>query len=231
MRLHRFIGTFDLSAEQLIVDDAELSSQLSKVLRLKSGDEVILCDGNGFEARAEIRSIRATSASFKLGKKERVVSEPESSVTLYCSILKRENFDLVVQKATEVGVKKIVPLICERTVKQELKADRLAKIAKEAAEQSGRGVVPVIGAPLSLSDAFTEGAKYGELFLFDPTGAPLSSATSTARTVALFVGPEGGWSDAELGLAKQSGMQIVSLGALTLRAETAAIIASFFAVR
>ena len=153
MRIHRFIGNFNLSEEQLIVQDADLASQLSRVLRLKEKDTVILCDGAGSEASATIRVLRKTSVAFRLEKKRLVLAEPQREVTLYCSILKRENFELVAQKATEVGIRSIVPIVTARTVKQDINPVRIAKIMKEAAELSGRGIVPTLSAPLSFSDA------------------------------------------------------------------------------
>lgn len=229
MRLHRFIGSFDLSSRNLIVEDAELAGQLSKVLRLKEGDEVILCDGKEWESVAEIRSIRATSVSFRIGMKEQVSAESTRGVTLFCSILKRENFEFVVQKATELGVATIVPTVCVRTIKQELKAERLCKIAKEAAEQSGRGSVPTIASPIPFSEAVKQGSAHDEQFFFHPSGKPFGGISHAAQRIAAFVGPEGGWAESEIAEAKQAGMTIVSLGSLTLRAETAAIIAVYCA--
>ncbi len=230
MKLHRFIGQFDLSTKHLIVEDVELASQLAKVLRLKSGDEVVLCDGKGNEAKAVIRSLRAMSVSFNLGEMESAESEPKRDVALHCSILKRENFELVAQKATEIGARKIVPILSDRTVKQDLKADRLVRIIKEAAEQSGRVRLPVLEAPRSLHDALEDGKGYDERFFFHLGGEPMEEQKMSGSSAAIYIGPEGGWDESEVALAKESGCSIVSLGSLTLRAETAAIIATYLAV-
>ena len=227
MKKHRFIGNFNLSSEHLIVDDVELSSQLAKVLRLKEGDEVVLCDGRGFEAHAEIRSLRKMSVSFRLRTKYQVETEPEKRVTLYCSILKRENFELAVQKATELGVFAIVPVLSARTVKQEINPARLAKIMREAAEQSGRGVVPELKAPLAFTDAIDEGRKYDERLFFHLSGELFGSQKRKGASVGLFIGPEGGWEESEVASARERDFAIISFGPLTLRAETAAIVASY----
>jgi 16S rRNA (uracil1498-N3)-methyltransferase len=147
-------------------------------------------------------------------------------VILYCSIIKRENFELMAQKATEVGVKEIVPLLSSRTIKLNIKSERVEKIIKEASEQSGRGKVPELHPPMTFKDAL-EHAKSNDLNLFfDPSGKIFSPLTQEKK-IGVFIGPEGGWDEDEIGLARAQNFQIVSLGKLVLRAETAAIVASF----
>lgn len=227
MKLHRFIGQFDFSDEHLIVEDVELTSQLTKVLRLKAGDEVVLCDGRGTEVRAVIRSLRPMSVSFNIGEKKSIATESTKDVALFCSILKRENFELVAQKATEIGVTKIIPILSTRTVKQDLKAERLVKIIKEAAEQSGRVFLPVLEAPISLQEALEQGKKYGEQLFFHLGGESMGVLKKKSTSSAIYIGPEGGWDESEPILAKDAGCSIISLGAFTLRAETAAIVATY----
>lgn len=227
MRLHRFIGDFDLSQEHLIVVDVELAGQLSRVLRLKKGDAIILCDGKGKEATAEISSLREKSVAFKITDSRQVTIEPSRDVTLYCSILKRENFELVAQKATELGVRTIVPLLCARTVKHEINPKRLVKIMTEASEQSGRGIVPLLGQPLSFTDALVDVKGYDTTFFFDTNGTRDITVPISAARVAAFVGPEGGWDESEVVRAREVRFSIISLSSLTLRAETAAIVAVF----
>ena len=190
MRLHRFIGDFDLSTEQLIVQDADLASQLSHVLRLKEKDPVILCDGKGQEAVAKISSLRKTSAAFRLEELRRVVAEPERVVTLYCSILKRENFELVAQKATEAGVRSIVPIHSKRTVKQDINPIRISKIMREAAEQSGRGRVPELFEPKDFSDAIDTAASTHGTVVFLRSIRNTADRGKKSNKVALFIGPE-----------------------------------------
>lgn len=227
MKLHRFIGEFDLSAEHLIVQDAKLALQLSRVLRLKSGDKVVLCDGKGAEAQAVVRSLRPMSVSFNLEKLEVSGVETSRIVALYCSILKRENFELVAQKATEIGVRRIVPIITARTVKQDLKAERLTKIILEAAEQSGRVLLPALEAPISFKEALEQGRASDQALFFHPSGKEMCEQKQTGTSYALYIGPEGGWDDAEVDLAKKAGCAILSLGSLILRAETAALVATY----
>ena len=153
MRLNRFISDFDLEGQDLSVFDKDILNQVKNVLRLKSGQQILLADGKANEALAEIIEFGGDFFRVKLLQKESNSNESARKVILYCSILKRENFELVAQKATEVGVAEIVPLICERTIKIGFKKERLVKIIKEAAEQSGRGILPVLYEPISFSQA------------------------------------------------------------------------------
>jgi len=232
MRLNRFISNFDLAGQDLSVFDKDILNQVKNVLRLKSGSQILLADGKANEALAEIVEFGGDFFRVKLLQKESNNNEPARKVILYCSILKRENFELVAQKATEVGVAEIVPLICERTVKVGFKKERLIKIIKEAAEQSGRGVLPILYEPMNFSQAIKHAQQNDRNFLFDLTGDKLLTSDVNSlkqKTVGIFIGPEGGWSSFEMDLTRQRELKIVSLGKLTLRAETAAIIAAYLA--
>lgn len=232
MRLHRFITTVNLSLPEIHIDDVDLLKQWTKVLRLKEKDRVILCDGKGKEAEATITEIGRSSVALQLDTPRAVTAEPDKDVTLYCAVLKRENFEWVVQKCTELGVKKIVPVITARTVKTGLKMERLRMIAKEAAEQSGRGVIPEISEPVEFAKALRNVRSHSNFFFHtaetsQPSQPPQPSQTSTG----IWIGPEGGWTDEEGTMAQDHGCTIRSLGELTLRAETAAVIASFCGVQ
>lgn len=228
MRLHRFIGNFNLTENSAVTSDKKIVSQILKVLRLHEGDKIILSDGKTNDVLAEIIKINKFEAKFDILKKYKNKNEPDISVTLYCSVLKRENFKWVVQKATEVGVTQIVPIITGRTVKTSLNQERLEKIAKEAAEQSGRGMIPSISIPQIFKEA-VESAKNNQFNLFfDPSGEKTAKMSSkSAKSIGIWTGPEGGWTDKELSEAKRNNFKIITLGKLTFRAETAAIIASY----
>ena len=226
MKIHRFIGNFDLTQQNLLIKDSDLTKQLRSVLKLHTGEKIILSNGLGQEALCEVGGYGTDSVSVNVLEQLENSAEPTSHVILYCAILKRENFELVVQKATEVGVKEIVPVITQRTIKLNLKQDRLQKIVKEAAEQSGRALVPIVHAPMTLEEAFDHAAGHTINFLFDPTGTPLEKG-ELQGPVGVFVGPEGGWDDTEIEAARQNKLVVMSLGKLTLRAETAAVIISY----
>jgi len=115
MRAHRFIGDFDLNKDGISSGDQELIKQLKQVLRLSAGDRVVLCNGKNQEREAEIKLLTKDQVEFELLGKITEISLLPKEVTLYCAVLKKENFELVVQQATEVGVTKIVPITTKRT--------------------------------------------------------------------------------------------------------------------
>lgn len=224
MRLHRFILDVDLSQARLTVSDREVTNQILNVFRMAAGDSFVVCDGKGTEATVEI--VEADKiVVVDVGERRAVDAESATRTILYCALLKRENFELVVQKATECGVAEIVPVVTSRTVKLGAKLDRLQKIAREAAEQSGRGIVPVVHEPMSLKAAVAHAAGNAANIAFE-IGAPTITPSRAAST-GLFVGPEGGWDDAEVEQLRAAGYHVAGLGPRVLRAETAAIVASF----
>ena len=226
MKLHRFIGDYRLVAGDFSLKDKEIVHQLTKVLRLHPRENVILCDGRGSEAQGEIVSMEKSTILLKLDAPHTINSEPIRQTILYCAILKRENFEWVVQKTTEIGVTAIVPLITQRTVKQKLNLDRLRKIAQEAAEQSGRGQVPSIREPMALDDAMNHARANDANYFFELNAQKIASSGRPDK-IGLFIGPEGGWDPGENKKAQASGLSIAGLGPLTLRGETAAIVAVY----
>lgn len=227
MKIHRFILEIDINQKHISINDEEFVNQIRNVLRFKKDDQIILCDGKGSEATAIITSAGKDAVEVEISSIVKNENEPEKHVVLYCAILKKENFELVIQKAVEVGVKEIVPLLTKRTVKLDLKYDRLQKIIKEAAEQSGRGVVPTLHQAQELEAALQNAKNNSANFFFDQSGEVLKKPEDSHKSIGIFIGPEGGWEDSEIELAKKHQCKIVTLGNLTLRAETAAIVASF----
>lgn len=229
MKLHRFIGDWSLGEDtELKIFDAAILSQIKNVLRLNQGDKIILSDGGGQEAIALIADLNSKYLKVTIEEYRLAKTEYHFETILYCAVLKKENFELVVQKSTELGVKKIIPLITERTVKLGLNFDRLKKIAREASEQSGRGVVPSLSSPITLSVALENLPSETIALVLDETGQNFSHKLfGSTKNRAFFVGPEGGWSEIELKLIRQKGINLVKISNFTLRAETAAIIASF----
>lgn len=223
MRLHRFITPFDFNQKTLIISDAEIVSQWRTVLRLKPGDQVILSDGQGHEAETTILNLDKKEAQVSIDTVLTPKREPEKNTTLFCALLKRENFELVVQKATEIGISRIVPLLTERTIKMGFNRERLEKILLEACEQSGRTTIPKLTDPIKFEEAIASVAS-SESILFDLTG---ESTGFPFQATNAFIGPEGGFSEKEVGLARTNGIKIGLLGSLTFRGETAAIVVSY----
>lgn len=232
MRLHRFIGDFDCSLDVIKITDADVVNQIDFVLRLGIGDRVILGDGNGDECVGEISQRQKNEITVTVIERSRNVNDPTVHAVLYCAILKRENFELVVQKATEIGVAEIVPVVTTRTVKLDIKEERLRKIITEAAEQSGRGRLPVLHGPMRLIEALEHARDNDANFFFAFGDTPASDVMArVGNRRGLFIGPEGGWTEDEETAAHGAGHTFVSLGALTLRGETAAIVASYLGTR
>lgn len=233
MKLHRFINPqFDLSQKKLAITDTEIVHQIQKVLRMKKGDKLLLGDGKGSEANARVWDFGNKEIIVEIDKVFANPREPGAEVTLYASILKKDKMEWLAEKATEVGVSEIVPITGERTVKTNLRYDRLRKIVAEAAEQSGRGMVPVVREKMSLEEALEEAkGEQDTNFFFHTDGEEATLAPEPAEEgkIGVFVGPEGGWSEEEVGLAYNKDLSIVKMGELVFRGETAGVLASYLA--
>jgi 16S rRNA (uracil1498-N3)-methyltransferase len=233
MRLHRFFVEAPLDAGPIVsIKDRDLCHQITRVLRLERGDALILLDGNGHEARGEIITITPKHIEVRIGERSEVEIKPQRTVTLCCAVLKRENFSMVVQKATEVGVATIIPIITSRTIKTGINIERLRAIAREAAEQSGRGTIPKIEEHLAFEKAVEVYGKNGEQwFLHTSKNEALEKGKKNESAVTCWIGPEGGWTDEEVKFALTKGLRAISLGSMVLRAETAAIITAYLAIQ
>jgi len=212
--------------------DLEETRHLRDVLRLREGEIVQIFDGAGREFSCEIRQIQKKETILEI-LSEVSPSAPVSNLdlTLAAAILKGEKFDLVVQKAVELGVTKLSPVITKRTdVKlkdAEKKVERWRKIALEAAKQSGRADLMKIEVPIDFKEFLKIPALkpngVENLLLFAERGGENFSAINAGKKITAVIGSEGGWEDSEIEWAKNSGFQIVTLKGRILRAETAAI--------
>ena len=145
-------------------------------------------------------------------------------------LLKRENFELICQKATEIGIETITPLLTNRTVKTGFNRERIEKIIREASEQSGRTTLPKLNEPTTLAEAILSVTAGCSVF-FDLSGKELPEQEYASEITSCFIGPEGGFTEEETEIARKAGLVIGSLGTLTLRGETAAIVASYLITR
>ena len=223
MRLHRFfIGEY-IEDNAISVNDIKLIHQWRNVFRFSLGDKVILFDGSGNEFVAEIKALKKGEALLAILEKKKGIV-PERNVWLFVGIPKKTKFELIVEKATELGVSHIVPVITERGEKKGLPEERLRKILKEASEQSGRATIPSLQGIFSLEDALLKHTM--PLIVCHPSGdRNVSETFSGKEVIGIFIGPEGGFSERELLLFKKHKSKIISLGPQTLRTETAAIAA------
>ena len=226
-------SAFTRDAVRLDTDEARY---LREVLRLKVGDQVYVFNGEGREFRCTIEEARRDSSLLKIVE-EIGPSRPESplNLTLAVALLKADKFDLVVQKATELGVTAIRPVttkLADIRLRDQSDArkrvTRWQRIAQEAAKQSGRAVVPVVSEPQPFSTLVVESPASAARLLFSERDGhqllePAETRDTSVKILTAMVGSEGGWTDEELDLAREHGWEIVTLGGRTLRAETAAI--------
>jgi 16S rRNA (uracil1498-N3)-methyltransferase len=240
-RFHAPPGAFtsELETVHLASDEAR---HLRDVLRLKPGDEVYVFDGAGREFHCRVEDSRRDAAQLKvISEVEPARSESLLQLTLAIALLKGEKFDLVVQKATELGVARVVPVVTKhadiRLRDESDAAKRVARwqrIALEASKQSGRAVVPEVDNPVAFesmiqneASAVASDSPMRRLMFSERLGQSLLEAaknipTKVSRITAL-VGCEGGWANEELEAARDAGWTVLTLGGRTLRAETAAI--------
>ncbi len=249
MRLHRFYINQKIGeVGEITLTDSELIHQLINVFRFKADDKVILFDGSGFEFECEIISVSKKEIIFKILSHSTKAPRDEKTrkVSLYLALIKKGNFELAVEKCTEIGVTEIHPIISERSEKKDLNLERLNKIVKEASEQSGRVTLPEVFEITDLEKSVSQAVAEGKVCVTFHTDTATSfkitqtnslHLTQTNRSesclnnfegeVAAFVGPEGGWTEKEMELFKKNNFQIHSLGQNILRAETAAMVATW----
>ncbi len=221
MRLHRFYIEENLRVkDELTLRDDGFIHQLRDVFRLSADDRVILFDGQGIDYIFDIKMLSKKEINLEKVSEEKSFI-PEQKVTLLMSLIKKDNFELVLEKGTELGVTHFVPVVTERTLLKNLNIERAEKIIKEASEQCGRGDLPTLGKIMDIETVLRE---YPDLIAFDITGGK-SQVSSDKSQVEILIGPEGGWSDKELEMFRDKNIKLYKLGNTTLRAETAAIVA------
>jgi len=225
MRLHRFYTGPDCKLEHYVeLRDARLLDQWNKVLRFRPGQEVILFDGSEHERLYAINELDKAVAKLELIT-DFTRKLPGKEVYLFWSLLKKDKNDWVLQKATELGVSHFVPILAERSEKTGFNSERAEKIIIEAAEQCGRSDIPSVREPLLLQTALHEYAAKIPLFVCEQHELT-KPKTPNYHDVGALIGPEGGWSDVEKQLFLSQEVGRLPLGDFTLRAETAAVVAS-----
>ena len=225
--MHRFYLSADtFSGDYIDSSDKGLILQLSKVLRAKEGDQFWLFDGLGYEYLGQIVELSAKSVRFLLIDKKYSTHEPVSQVVLYQSLLKSDKLEWVMQKAAELGVKEIVPVISSRSIVRQITASKMERyqdILKEATEQCGGAIIPKLVLAIDFKEAGKLVAKEDGL-KFIAWEQETDRQLKIAGKVHIFVGPEGGFSEEEINLAKNNNIEAITLGSRILRAETAAIV-------
>ena len=226
-----FVAPEDLEREKVSLVGE--NAQHAKVLRLKPGEMVLLCDGEGREAVCEV----ASTDGWLLHRMKRRESQSEAAikVSVYMALPKADKLEHVIQKATELGAYEIVTFPSARCVSRpdekslKKKLERWEKIAASAAEQSGRGRIPKVLVLGSFSEALTRAAQADKALMFyeheEALTLKMALSSGSYGTVSLLTGPEGGLEEAEVTQAREAGLQVCTLGRRILRCETAPLCA------
>ena len=236
--LHRFFVDPALLGGEQVALTGDQAHQISRVLRLKPGDRVVLVDGIGHDVTVRLDEVRSSAVAGIVEITEASRPEPSLILTLYQALVPRERFETVLQKGTEVGISRFVPTWCERSIVpggdkiDEKRMERWRRIVTEAAEQCERGLVPEIAPPMRFPDALRESRqglrpalvaweREEEQSIRQGLDWALSWRPIGRARLSLFIGPEGGFTETEIELARGLGAHTVSLGPRILRTETA----------
>lgn len=228
--IHRFfVDPSDIKRDRVFFNP-EQSKQITKVIRLKKGDSVIVLDNEANEFLVELDQMISDNVSGKIIKQSVNMSEPVTKITLYQAITPRDKFENILQKGTEIGICAFVPIETKRSLLKvkdlrEEKIERFRRIVAEASEQSERGIIPQIIPPLKFEDAIKQAVNNG-LVLLAWENENLNGLTQVIKedlpkAISIFIGPEGGFEESEIEFARSLGVKTQTLGPRVLRTETA----------
>ncbi len=234
--MHRFFADasqINNGAVEITGDDV---SHITKVLRLRQGDEVCVCDKSGTDYICTIDDVTKDKVTLKVISSELSKTESKINITLYQGVAKGEKMDYIIQKCVELGVKSFVPIITKRTVVKiadgNKKVQRWQKISQEAAKQSMRGIIPEVCMPMNFSDAVKKIASNDNAINIMAYENEINTTLkeilkqSNFTDINIIIGPEGGFEESEAQLARESGIYTVTLGPRILRTETAPVAVS-----
>ncbi len=241
MTRHRFFISKEQIKDTSVYLSDDQARQIHHVLRLRQGDRINILTNDGWEYEVELLTTNSDQATGTLTNGWLVGNEPTIKLALYQSMLKQDKFEWVLQKGTEIGVTSFIPIITKRTIIRQIKLKqnkiaRWQRIISEAAEQSGRGRIPTLSQPIEYAAALTTvQTEQSAMIPWESESKNTIAAyldrnkarnSQLIQNVALFIGPEGGFSDQEVLDARGAGIMPVTLGPRILRAETAALIAA-----
>ncbi len=229
-----FADRENISEDKIIICGGDVN-HIKNVLRMQSGDELEICDGKGTDYCCTIENIDREEIRLNIISSERSKSELPKKIYLFQGLPKSDKMELIIQKAVELGAYEIIPTHTKRCIvkidakKEDKKISRWQTIAEAAAKQSGRGIIPIIKAPMSLKDAYEYAATLGAALIpyeksegIEKTREIISSL-SDKESVAVFIGPEGGFEESEIEQALHNGIIPITLGKRILRTETAGL--------
>jgi 16S rRNA (uracil1498-N3)-methyltransferase len=226
-----FAPSQNIIGDKIVICDKDQAHHIRDVLRLKAGNEIILCDERGNEYKAIIEKISEEGIEFKIKKRNKFIPGQRIKITLACAIPKKSKMDDIIDKLTQLGVDRIIPLLTERVIvkldkkKEVLRLTRWRRIALNSAKQSQRKQLPVIDSLKNIQEVLAEDFDLKLMPTLTGKRKTLRDAIaeSNPKSILVLIGPEGDFTPEEVELAKKSGCIPVSLGDLVLRVETAAI--------
>ena len=228
-----FVESGEMAADQMRLTGE--NAQHAKVLRLKAGEEVLVCDGTGQECLCRVTAFDSGALALEVMERRDVATEAAVDVSVYMAFPKSDKLEHVIQKATELGACEIVAFPSARCISRpdekslKKKLERWQKIAASAAEQSSRGRIPQIRVVASYATALAEAAQADKALMFyeneHATTLRMALESGPFRTVSLLTGPEGGLEEKEVEQARKAGLQVCTLGRRILRCETAPLCA------
>lgn len=234
--MYRFYIEQDQIHDEFITIEGSDVNHIKNVLRMKIGEAMILCDGKGMDYHCTIDSLSNDFVQAKIVKAEDTQTELPAKIYLFQGLPKKDKMELIIQKAVELGVYQVVPVMMKRSVvklddkkKEQKKLERWQSIATSAAKQSGRGIIPEVVPVMSYKEAISMAKEmdYGVLPFEHAKGMEetkrIIKEVQGKKTAAIFIGPEGGFEDDEVAYAMESGIQPITLGKRILRTETAGL--------
>lgn len=231
---HFFVSKEDFDADRIHIRDAKVN-HISNVLRMKPGDRLMVSRGEDWEYLCEIESMSKAEIVLKIESENENVSELPVNIMLFQGLPKSDKMELIIQKAVELGVHEIIPVHTKRVIvktdekKSEKKIRRWQEIARSAAEQSKRGRIPKVHSVMNLEEAF-HFSKNADIRLIPYELAEDMNKTreiladlSPGKSIAIFIGPEGGFEESEIHAAVKEKIEPITLGKRILRTETAGL--------
>lgn len=222
----------DFIPDGCVTLNEEQSRHIAKALRMRVGDMLTLCAGNGKDYGCIIESVDNSSVTLSVCYEQASNSEPSIKVTLYQGVPKGDKLEDIIQKCTELGVSEIQSVLTHRSVSRpnekaaEKKQARYQKIALEAAQQSGRGIIPKVRAMTDLKSAIANDDSELKILFYEGGGAPLKDIVNeNVRSISIYIGPEGGFEESEVELIRNAGAVVATLGKRILRTQTAPVAA------
>lgn len=231
---HFYVEPEAVSLDTVRIDGSDVN-HIKNVLRMHPGEKVLLLDGSGMEYVCEILEI-TDEVLFRILETKKTEAEPGVRLLLFQGLPKKDKMELIIQKAVELGVSEIIPVLTRRTVvkledkkREQKKAERWQAIAEAAAKQSGRGRIPEVKPVIHFQEAIKQAKELDEALIPYEMAEGMEEARARIKglhgkkSVGIFIGPEGGFEPEEIAAAKEAGIHPISLGKRILRTETAGL--------